>query len=61
MTSTSVYLDIYIGSREENARAQAAYDLTFSLLSKNAQIYGLPSSPADLSEEQQDILKELDV
>lgn len=56
-----VYLDVYIGSRDEHATNQAAYDATCSLLSKNAEIYGLPSSPADLSEEQQDILRDLDV
>jgi cyclophilin family peptidyl-prolyl cis-trans isomerase len=56
----SVYLDICIGNRDEYATAQAAYNSTCSLLSNNAKIYGLPSSPADLSEEQRDILRDLD-
>jgi hypothetical protein len=59
--STNVYLDIFIGNREEHAKAQAAYKATCSLLSKNAKVYGLPTSPADLSEEQQEILADLDV
>lgn len=61
MPNSCVYLDIYIGCRKENEKAQAAYDFTYSLLSKNAKIYGLPSSLAELSEEQQGILKDLDV
>ena len=56
-----VYLDICMGNREEHARAQAAYDATAALLAKNASIYGLPATPPELTEEQQDILKELDV
>jgi hypothetical protein len=59
--SMSVYLDICIGNRDEYATAQAAYNSTCSLLSNNAKIYGLPSSLADLSEEQRDILRDLDV
>ena len=55
------YLDICIGHTDQYALAQASYDATVSLLTKNAAIYGLPSSPSALSEEQQEILKELDV
>ena len=55
------YLDICIGHSDQHAIAQASYDATVSLLTKNAAIYGLPSSPSALSEEQQEILKELDV
>ena len=55
------YLDICIGHSDQHALAQASYDATVSLLTKNAAIYGLPSSPSALSEEQQEILKELDV
>ena len=60
MTS-QIYLDIFIGNKEAFAQEEAAYDATSALLSKNASIYGLPSVPQELSEEQQDILKELDV
>jgi hypothetical protein len=56
-----VYLDIFIGNREEHSNAQAAYEATYLLLSKNAKVYGLPTLPADLSEEQQEILADLDV
>lgn len=58
---TSVFLDIHIGDSEEHALETAAYNATATLLARNAAIYGLPSLPAELSEEQQDILKELDV
>lgn len=58
---TLVYLDIYIGDKERHSRERAEYDSTSALLSKNAVIYGLPDSPPDLNEEQQDILRELDV
>lgn len=61
MSFAAVYLDIYIGHREEHARAQVEYDATSALLAKHAAIYGLPESPADLSDEQQDILQEIDV
>ena len=60
MTSLT-YLDIYIGDKEIHGREEAAYSATCALLSKNAQIYGLPATPPELSEEQRDILRELDV
>lgn len=55
------FIDVCMGDREEHSRSQAAYDATTILLAKHASIYGLPASPAELSEEQQDILRELDV
>ncbi|KAI0827337.1 hypothetical protein BC628DRAFT_1418451 [Trametes gibbosa] len=57
------YLDIYIGDKDEHARAQTAHDATAALLAKNAAIYGLPTSPAALEEEEEEeeqILQELD-
>ena len=56
-----VWLDVFMGDSDDHARAQLAYDATTTLLDKNATIYGLPPNPLDLSEEQQDILRELDV
>ena len=61
MTDISVYLDFCVGDREAHAQEQSEYDATAALLAKNATIYGLPASPADLSEEQQQILSEIDV
>ena len=58
---TQVHLDIFIGNGAEHAQAETAYNTTAALLLKNAAIYGLPTSPSELSEEQQEILKELDV
>ncbi|KAJ3543409.1 hypothetical protein NM688_g5858 [Phlebia brevispora] len=55
-----VYLDIFMGDQDVHATEQAQYDSTCALLSKNAAIYGLPASPAELTEEQQQILAELD-
>ncbi len=60
-SDSKVFLDVYIGDRDAHASGQADYEATCALLSKNAAIYGLPSSPADLTEEQQQILSELDV
>ncbi|CDO77397.1 hypothetical protein BN946_scf184857.g3, partial [Trametes cinnabarina] len=57
---TSAYLDIFMGDADAHAKAKAAYDATAALLAKNAVIYDLPSSPPHLTEEQQEILKELD-
>ncbi|TCD68754.1 hypothetical protein EIP91_009900 [Steccherinum ochraceum] len=59
MTS-QVFLDIFIGDKDKHAEEETAYNATNTLLAKNAAIYGLPSDPQELSEEQQDILKELD-
>ncbi|KAG6331873.1 hypothetical protein ID866_7216 [Astraeus odoratus] len=59
-TATNAYLDIYIGDPERHSQAQNAYSRTCAFLAKNASIYGLPSSPEHLSEEQQQIVQELD-
>ncbi|KAH8097076.1 cyclophilin-like domain-containing protein [Cristinia sonorae] len=58
--TAQIYLDVYIGDKDAFSREESAYQATRVLLVKNAPIYGLPSSPEELSEEQQDILKELD-
>ena len=58
---TVAYLDIYTGDADQHARDEQAYVRTQTILSKNAMIYGLPSNPEDLSGEQQQILRELDV
>lgn len=58
MTGTKAWLDIFIGDRDAHESQQAAYDATDALLQKNRAIYGLPSSLAELSEEQQQILSE---
>lgn len=57
----AVYLDIHIGDKDDHARKEAAYNATNAILAKNASIYGLPSRPQDLSDEQREILQELDV
>ena len=56
-----VFLDICIGNKEVHTAEQTAYDSTLAFLSKNAAIYGLPLIPSELDDEQQAILKELDV
>ena len=58
---TVAYLDIYTGDADQHACDEQAYVRTQTILSKNAMIYGLPSNPEDLSKEQQQILRELDV
>ena len=50
MTRTA-YLDVYIGHKDEHARAEAAYAATAALLTRNAAIYGLPPTPEELSDE----------
>ncbi|KIP10826.1 hypothetical protein PHLGIDRAFT_28292 [Phlebiopsis gigantea 11061_1 CR5-6] len=60
MTLAKAWLDIHIGDIDAHTKEQAAYDATYALLQKNHLIYGLPPSLAELSEEQQEILKELD-
>lgn len=61
MTSVNAFIDVFMGHRDSYALQQAEYDSTLALLDKNHKIYGLPPSPGDLSEEQQQILAELDV
>lgn len=60
-SATSAYLDIYIGHREEYDKDDERYKKTKEVLEKNAVIYGFPDDPEQLSVEQQEILKELDV
>ena len=61
MSSVNVHLDIFMGDEEQHKLAEAAYLSTCDLLANNAAIYGLPSDPQHLSQEQQVILREIDV
>ncbi|KAG8904624.1 hypothetical protein FRB99_001421 [Tulasnella sp. 403] len=54
------FLDIAIGNKDQFASDEAAYQKACSLLKKNAAIYGLPGLPEELSEEQQQIVRELE-
>lgn len=60
MSTVAVYVNVSIGNREEHACDQAAYDATVKLLSQKALVYGLPTQPQALSDEQENILRELD-
>jgi hypothetical protein len=60
-TATTAYLDIFIGHREEHDRDEERYKKTKQVLKKNAAIYGFPNDPEQLSVEQQETLKEVDV
>ncbi|KAI0694196.1 cyclophilin-like domain-containing protein [Cytidiella melzeri] len=53
------FLDVFIGDRAVYDQKQAEYKATAALLAKNHAVYGLPSSLEQLSEEQQQILAEL--
>ncbi|KAL1742447.1 cyclophilin-like domain-containing protein [Schizophyllum fasciatum] len=57
---SAAFLDIYAGNEAEYAAHLKDYTATADLLSKKAESYGLPSAPEALSEEQQDILRDLD-
>jgi hypothetical protein len=57
----SVYLQVNIGNKTLYEEQSAAYNHTLNLLEKNSAVYGLPESPSDLSEEQRDILTDLNV
>jgi hypothetical protein len=57
----SAYLEVNIGNKTSFEHQSAAYKQTLSLLEKNAAAYGLPESPPSLSEEQREILADLDV
>lgn len=59
--AATAYLDIYIGYREECDKEEKRYEETKQVLKKNAIIYGLPEEPEQLSMEQREILKEVDV
>ncbi|THU96219.1 hypothetical protein K435DRAFT_755110 [Dendrothele bispora CBS 962.96] len=54
-----VYLDIYSGDKVEYETLNDRYTHTTSLLAKNASVYGLPSSPELLTDEQQEILHDV--
>ena len=58
---SGAFLDIYIGDRDAYSQQKTEYEATEALLSKNHAVYGLPASPEDLTDEQQQILQELDV
>lgn len=59
--STTAYLDIYIGDEQETERLRSGYEHTCALLNKNAAIYGLPATTADLTDEHKEILQDLEV
>jgi len=59
--ATTAYLDIYIGNREEHDKEEERYKKTKRVLDKNAVIYGFPDDPEQLSVEQREILKDVDV
>jgi hypothetical protein len=61
MPSNSVYFDICLGDANEHSRLQTRYNQTRAILVKNADIYGLPSTLEEVSPEQQDLLRDLDV
>ena len=58
---SAVYLDIYIGHREEHEKERTRYEKTVEALKKNAVIYGFPDDPEQLSAEQRESLGEVDV
>lgn len=60
-SATTAYLDIYIGNREEHEEEEERYKKTRQVLKKNAVIYGFPDDPEQLSVEQQETLREVDV
>ncbi|KAL1695352.1 cyclophilin-like domain-containing protein [Schizophyllum commune] len=57
---SAAFLDIFAGDEEEHASNTKEYQSTLDLLSRKAESYGFPPKPEDLSEEQQDILIDLD-
>ncbi|KAF8604425.1 cyclophilin-like protein [Ceratobasidium sp. AG-I] len=57
--SQTPFLDIYSGNREEFDAEINAYDTTVALLRSKASTYGLPVTPEELDEEQQEILSDL--
>jgi len=60
-SATTAYLDIYIGNREEHEREEERHKKTKEMVKKNAVIYGFPDDPEQLSMEQQETLREVDV
>ena len=59
--ATTAYLDIWIGYQEEHDKEEERYKKTKQVLKKNAVIYGFSDDPEQLSMEQQEILREVDV
>jgi len=60
-SAMAAYLDIYIGNREEHDKEEERYKKTKRVLENNAVIYGFPDDPEQLSVEQREILKDVDV
>ena len=59
--STTAYLDICIGYREEYDKEEERYKKTKEVLKRKGMMYGFPEEPEQLSMEQQEILREVDV
>jgi hypothetical protein len=59
LMSQTAFLDIYSGNKGEFEADSKAYATTVALLDSKAATYGLPSTPEDLDEEQQNILSDL--
>ncbi|KAK0444550.1 cyclophilin-like domain-containing protein [Desarmillaria tabescens] len=57
--SNTCYLDINIGDAQRYNDDNAQYQATSALLSKHASTFDFPPTPEELSEEQQDILRDL--
>ena len=60
-SSSTAFLDIYAGDKEEHTQLTERYAHTSSLLQKHAAVFDLPSSPELLTSEQQEILIDLNV
>ena len=58
---STAFLNILAGDEEAYATQRKEYRDTLDQLFRKAEDYGLPWLPEDLSEEQQDILKDTDV
>jgi len=58
---SAAYLDICIGHQEEHDKEKVRYEKTVQVLKKNGVIYGFPDDPEQLSVEQRETLKEVDV
>ncbi|KAH8831148.1 cyclophilin-like domain-containing protein [Flagelloscypha sp. PMI_526] len=59
LSGSTAFLDIYIGDETLFNESQASYEATVKLLLTHAAVYGLPSTPEELSEEQRGILEEI--
>jgi len=58
-STSSAYFDIYIGDEATFRSSLVAYEATSELLTRNANIYGLPTIPEELNEEQRGIIEEI--